>query len=343
MSERRLPRIWALLGPRTGDNNQVLALAEALGLPFETRTLQYNLLRRLDGRILGRSLVSLDPQSRRQIAPPWPDLIIAIGRRSVPVARWIQRANHGRTKLVRIGNPRMDPALFDLVITTRQYPVPPGNNVILLPIAMSRYRGTPAIAPDEEAWFAELPRPHLLMAVGGATKYWKLAPRHIADAAGKLSERSERVGGSLIAVSSPRTDPAAIDALRAVLDGRENCRIVDGNRPRFPVLLDDADECFVTGDSVSMISEAILTGKPVGLIQLEMNRKGRRRLRDDGFSPRHRDLRRFWSHLEQAGLIGTLAHPVSSQVHDPVTTAASAVLQLLGDFVEHPPATVAVD
>ena len=30
------PRIWVLLGPRTGDNNQVLALAEALGLPFDT-------------------------------------------------------------------------------------------------------------------------------------------------------------------------------------------------------------------------------------------------------------------------------------------------------------------
>ena len=27
-------RVWALLGPHRGDNNQVLALAEALGLPF---------------------------------------------------------------------------------------------------------------------------------------------------------------------------------------------------------------------------------------------------------------------------------------------------------------------
>ena len=29
------PLVWALLGERTGDNNQVLALAEELGLPFE--------------------------------------------------------------------------------------------------------------------------------------------------------------------------------------------------------------------------------------------------------------------------------------------------------------------
>jgi hypothetical protein len=32
----RDPRIWALLGAHAGDNNQVLALAEELGLPFET-------------------------------------------------------------------------------------------------------------------------------------------------------------------------------------------------------------------------------------------------------------------------------------------------------------------
>ena len=35
------PRIWVLLGHRRGDNNQLLALAEGLGLPFETRTIGY--------------------------------------------------------------------------------------------------------------------------------------------------------------------------------------------------------------------------------------------------------------------------------------------------------------
>ena len=37
-------RVWALLGPHRGDNNQVLALAEALGLPFEEKWLRYNQL-----------------------------------------------------------------------------------------------------------------------------------------------------------------------------------------------------------------------------------------------------------------------------------------------------------
>ena len=40
-------RVWALLGPHRGDNNQVLALAEALGLPFEEKWLSYNQFRRV--------------------------------------------------------------------------------------------------------------------------------------------------------------------------------------------------------------------------------------------------------------------------------------------------------
>ncbi|HVL79393.1 MAG TPA: ELM1/GtrOC1 family putative glycosyltransferase [Sphingomicrobium sp.] len=333
------PRIWALLGPRTGDNNQVLALAEALGLPFETRSLSYNLLRALDGRILGESLASLTSESRSWLNPPWPDLIIAIGRRSVPIARWIRTANDGRTKLVRIGHPRIDPGLFDLVITTRQYPVPPGDNVLLLPLAMSRYRTAPSIDPDEREYLDRLPRPHLLMAIGGATKYWELAPDHIAEAARKLCQRAQRAGGTLIAVPSPRTDAESVRALKEAVASRQGvCHFIADRRPRFPVLLADADEIFVTGDSVSMLSEAVLTKKPVGLIPIELSDKGRRKLGDSiqesGRGRRRRDLRRFWKHLHDLRLIGSLDRPVSGGVSDPAITAARSVRALLGDPVE---------
>ena len=79
------PRIWVLLGPRTGDNNQALALAEALDMPFETKILVYNRLQALSVWLPGTTL-TLTAESRHGLRPPWPDLVIAIGRRSVPVA-----------------------------------------------------------------------------------------------------------------------------------------------------------------------------------------------------------------------------------------------------------------
>lgn len=325
----RPPRIWVLLGPRTGDNNQALALAEALGLPFETRTLAYNPLQALSVWLPGTAL-TLDRASRRHLRPPWPDLVIAIGRRSVPVARWIRRRSGGRTKLVRIGHPRIDPALFDLVVTTRQYPVPPGDNVLLLPLAMSRFSQAPEPTAEEAEWLAALPSPRRLLAIGGATKYWDLSGQRVAEAVTKLQERA----GVLIVATSRRTDPAVTQAVRAVL--APSGRLVEGAFPRFPVLMAAADEIFVTGDSVSMLSEAILTGKPVGLVPIEQDEKGRRKLgdqpQDAGPDARRRDLRRFWNYLAEEKLIGTVDRPVAARVENPVATAARAVRGLLGDL-----------
>ena len=323
------PRIWVLLGPRTGDNNQALALAEALGLPFETRTLTYNSLQALSVW-LPPTAATLDRGSRKHLRPPWPDLVIAIGRRSVPVARWIQNRNGGRTKLIRIGHPRIDPSLFDLVITTRQYPVPPGDNVLLLPLAMSRFSTPPEPTPQESEWLQSLPSPCRLLAIGGATKYWSLSAERVAEAVASLQRR----GGALIVVTSRRTDPKITAAVRNALE--TSGKLVDGAFPRFPVLLDQADEIFVTGDSISMLSEAILTGKPVGLVPIEQDEHGRRKLGEApleaGPDARRRDLRRFWDYLRDAELVGTVERPIASRVENPVETAARAVRQLLGDF-----------
>ena len=323
------PRIWVLLGPRTGDNNQALALAEGLGLPFETRTLAYNPLQALSVWLPPTTL-TVDPNSRRHLQPPWPDLVIAIGRRSVPVARWIKKRSGGRTRLVRIGHPRIDPKLFDLVITTRQYPVPPGNNVLLLPLAMSRFATPPEPTGEEAEWLADLPAPRRLLAVGGATKYWALSAERVARAA----QRLQLGDGSLMVVTSRRTDPDVAQALTRVL--APSARLVDGAFPRFPVLLNAADAIFVTGDSVSMLSEAILTGKPVGLVPIEQDEKGRRKLgdapQDAGPDARRRDLRRFWDYLTDQRLVGTIDEPVTAKVENPVETAARAVRELLGDL-----------
>jgi mitochondrial fission protein ELM1 len=323
------PRIWVLLGPRTGDNNQALALAEALGQPFETRTLGYNALQAMSVWLPGTA-VTLDRESRKHLQPPWPDLVIAIGRRSVPVARWIRKQTGGQTKLVRIGHPRIDPDLFDLVITTRQYPVPPGDNVLLLPLAMSRFATPPAPTAEEAEWLANLAGPRRLLAIGGATKYWSLSGEHVVSAAEELQRRN----GTLVVVTSRRTDPAVSEAVRALL--APSARLVDGPFPRFPVLLEAADEIFVTGDSISMLSEAILTGKPVGLVPIEQDEKGRRKLgkvpQEAGPDARRRDLRRFWDYLRERRLVGTVDKPVAATVENPVKTAARAVSELLGDL-----------
>jgi hypothetical protein len=219
--------VWVLLGGRAGDNNQLLRLAEALELPFHSIELHNNGLHLIPPRLLGATLSALTSESKREILPPWPDLILGIGYRSVPVALAIQKLSGGKTKLVRLGNPRLDPSYFDLVITTSQYPVPDAPNVIRLPV------GIPTAAPaepngEEVEWLKRLPRPHRLLLIGVDTFMWTLRPEAVARAAVDIANK----GGSLIPVGSPRSSPEVIAATGPLLD----------NPPRYPVLLADADE-----------------------------------------------------------------------------------------------------
>ncbi len=95
------------------------------------------------------------------------------------------------------------------------------------------------------------------------------------------------------------------------------------------------DEIFVTGDSVSMLSEAVLTGKPVALIPIEQDDKGKRALgpepRETGPDARRRDLRRFWNYLIEEGMVGTIESGPqrAAAIPNPNRIAAEAVRRLL--------------
>ena len=327
------PRIWVFPGNRSGDDAQVYALAEELGLPFETRPMRYNWPYWFAGPKRGASIAPLDGDIRaRWLRPPWPDLILIAGRLPAPVARWVRDQNGGRTRLVFIGHPRVPPETFDLVYTTRSYLPPEGASMRVLPVTLSRYRKPPKASKEAQTWLDALPRPHLLLMLGGATRHWKMRLAFIAERAAELAERARRSGGSLIVVRSARTHEDAVAAIeRRLADAQCEWRMVRGGFPSFATLLHDADELYPTFDSVSMISESLITGKPTGIVPAEMKWFGRLALGPQVVpNNRNRDLRRFSDHLFDNGLAGTMNAPVASSIANPVIAAAEEVRALLG-------------
>ncbi|MFD1333337.1 ELM1/GtrOC1 family putative glycosyltransferase, partial [Methylopila musalis] len=161
------PRVWALLGRRAGDNRQVLTLAEAAGLPFEAKPLRFNPGRALPTLLRRGSLHTLTLESRALVAPPWPDVVIAAGKRSAPIALWIRMASGGRTRLVHVGRPWAPLSWFDRVVTTAQYGLPARANVIrnTLPLAHA-----PAEAEAIPPALAALPSPRLVLLAGGSSR-----------------------------------------------------------------------------------------------------------------------------------------------------------------------------
>ena len=217
-----------------------------------------------------------------------------------------------------------------LSIIAEAFPWQPGDNVVLLPAALSRFQEPPEPNAEEAEWLAQLPRPLRVVAIGGATKYWQLSKDLIASA---LTVLRGKPGGSLIVVTSRRTNPEIIEAVRRDVESVPNERLVEGRFPRFAMLLGQADEIHVTADSISMLSEAILARKKVGLIPIDQNSKGRRKLGPEplisGRNARRRDLRRFWHYLRDQRVIGTVDQPLAASIANPNDIAATALRALL--------------
>ena len=347
MATSRMPieapkRVWALLGPHRGDNNQVLALAEALGLPFETKSLRYNQWRRLRPRLLGATLRSLTQGSQALIAGDPPDLTISTGHRSVPVVQAIRRRSGGRTRSVHVGYPRLSPTHFDLVVATPEYPVPDHPNVLRVPFALTREKKA-AVPDPAAAWLETFPAPRRLLAIGGPTRNWSLDRKIVLDAVAKLLRMAERDAGSVLVVGSPRTPEDVLGAVQQALAGARVPAMLAPNDgpPPYLELLAAADTIFVTADSVAMVADAVMTAKPVGLVPIRATRLGRAymgmmdRLRP-GRRVRPRDLRFFWAALEDQALVGTVEQPRRGAVPDFAANVARRVQQLLNEPV--PPA-----
>ena len=83
-------KIWALLDNRPGNRNQVLGVLQSLDKPYEIKEIRYNKFAFLPNFILPSSLIRVEQTKSSQIKEPWPDLVIAAGRRAATISRFIK-------------------------------------------------------------------------------------------------------------------------------------------------------------------------------------------------------------------------------------------------------------
>jgi hypothetical protein len=266
---RRRPLIWLLLGAKAGDNAQVKRLGELLLGDKVTHQLAFNNWHHLPNLVLGAGLASLAVEARAALIAPWPDIVIAAGKRSAPVALWIKQQSKGRSRLVHIGRPRARLADFDLVVTTPQYGLPPDGNVLELPLPL-----VGPVMPDAQAlahWrmaWQDLPRPLVAVAIGAA-KYPLRFGEQEQERLASLLNSELAAGGSALLLASPRTDPGVVTriASRLTVDYMSYARFDKANNP-YSAALTLCDRAVVTGDSASMLADALSARRPVSVFSL---------------------------------------------------------------------------
>lgn len=222
--------------------------------------------------------------------------------------RMLRRRSSGRTRSIHVGFPRVSPGHFDLVIATPQYPIRDHAKLMRIPYALTR-AATSSADPGDRALLATLPQPRRLLLVGGPNLYWRIDEPRLLGVLRDMLEEAEKSGGSVLVTISPRTPGRLKLAIAQALDKSNAPTLLSapGNRPTYPSLLESADSMLVTADSVSMISDAIWTGKPLAIVPVAKSAVGRVAMAlSDWVRPGRRlypqDLRFFWRALDEMGV-----------------------------------------
>ena len=318
----------------------MIALADALGWPYQTRQLDWNLLNHLPNPLIGARATTLSRHAEK-LAPPWPDLVIAASRRSAPIARWIKQQSGGHTRLVHLLHTQMPLTAFDLVITTAQFRVPEATNVLrtTLPLNVIHAQHQAEAAKRWAPRLAHLPRPWTAVLVGGDSSSHRLDPATAEQLADRANAAAGSAQGSVLATTSRRTPVAATAAIAARLSVPHHFhrwRADDPDNP-YPAFLALADRFLVTGDSASLPAEAAATGRPVELFEWPPQRAPRslpamvkpihRALVYGGWHKPRRDFAAFHQGLRDAGLVDT---PTPAPPPPDMARAVAAIEQLMG-------------
>lgn len=260
---------WVMTTGEAGMRSQVIGLAERIAPSFSEKIVSLNApWRWLPGHFAPYALSSM-AYGGDKLSPPWPDLLITCGRRSVALSLAIKNASQGKTFTVHIQDPRIPPQYFDMVACPRHDGIA-GPNVYSTLGAL--HKVTPEklqIAKNEfKEKLAHLPHPLVAVLIGGNSKSYKLTPEIAAHIGARLRELSEN-GNGVVVTFSARTDEESKSIITKQL-ATSGAYIWDGNGENpYLGMLGLADYIIVTSDSVSMITEATSTGKPVLIIELQ--------------------------------------------------------------------------
>lgn len=318
------PTLWVLTDGKAGDEVQCLGVAERLGVVPE--------IRRIAPGPPWSWLMPRGPIDPREapereaspIRPPFPDIVIASGRRAVAYLRAVRKASQGRTFTVFLKDPRIGTSAADLIWVSEHDRLRGGNVLVtvtsphrLAPTALAAARATPPPA------LAALPSPRAAVLVGGDSRHHRFRPQDIESFA-SLLDRLAGSGVTLMGSRSRRTPPA-LDAAVAEIFRRHGGWWWDGTgaNPYVP-LLALADTIVATADSTNMIGEAAATGVPILV-----------------FEPHggHGKLAKFLEALKRHGAVHHFQGKLEGERYEPLDSTGTIAAAVLEGWRRHKAAT----
>lgn len=266
LKNKPISKVWVLVDSRLGNANQALALAGALTKDHEVKNISYNFLSHLPNILLGIYPIHVKTSILKTLsAEEMPDVIISAGRRTSSLALYLKKLSGGKSKIIQIMRPGLDPKEFEFIILPQhdnyEYTLP---NVIRVIGALNNIQQRMPEAkvllhnhyPDVKNFIAVI--------IGGSTKKYNFTLKNAELLSNSIKLISDNHSLPLF-ITFSRRSPKLIKAMfkekflwpNIIYDPEENVA-----NP-YPGIIGAAEYIITTTDSISMCSEAASTGKPI--------------------------------------------------------------------------------
>lgn len=228
-------------------------------------------------------------------------VIISAGRKSFIKAAWAKLKNP-QTFWVWLQKPPLPWPKPDLIAAPLHDRITRKNSVQTVGAPNRVTSDTLEKALKNFPQFSDLNKPRVAVLIGGNSKTHTITP----DIIRRLADQLAQYDASFMVTTSRRTGNDNIALLTSLLPKDAYIWNGEGDNP-YHAMLGAADHIVVTNDSVSMISDAASTGKPVHLIAL------------NGGSPK---FDRFYSELNARNITKPFDGALRIWSYDPLNDAA---------------------
>ena len=255
--------VWALIDNRTGNRNQILGVLSQLKLKYKIIEIKYNYFAFLPNFFFQIFNKNIHIRSlKKSLEKPYPDIIISCGRRTATVSLELNKFFNFKPLCFHLMYPRFTffKSNFSLIFT-------PKHDKVKKTKSIKKFLGSPSNVELLTNIKHKYSNPIIFLIIGGDHGNYKLSIKEveklIADICKKIDKR-----GSILITTSRRTSDIIINKIDNL--AKNNYFIKEIYHPNkykninpYIRYLSIANEIVVTGDSMSMISDACETRKPV--------------------------------------------------------------------------------
>jgi mitochondrial fission protein ELM1 len=314
-----LKTCWVVTEGKAGMELQGVALAEALNMPDITVK-----------RVLLRSpWIYLSPYLRfaknfsiskkgDQLTPPYPDLVITVGRRSV-IAGLLVKQKSPQSQLICVQNPYIAAKYFDILVPSQHDNVKNATNVVQAFGSLHRITSEKLAAAKNEfaTIFANYANPKIGVIIGGNSKAYSMDLESVKNFINQLKIIQKECGACLLITASRRTPQNILDYLKSL--SSDKIFYWDNRNNEIPnpylAILGTSDALVVSCESVNMISEACATNLPVYLLPLKGYSKRFEKFHESLLSIKRVEWFKGNIEFKQAQPLDTMADVVSKIKH----------------------------